>query len=318
VRLETAGQAATGGPARLYVGHTTPRLSVIDASSNLLLKHSEPLGQGRLTFVAPSLDQGRLFTAWSGSAEVLVVDAADLSVTKRVALEGGGITSLAVNPQNGRLWVATFAPEAPDSSVLHELDGASQQVLRRLSFAGQSSAGLRFRPDAALLYVRHRSASALSLVDPAAGAVRGTARLPQWPTDLALSADGRSLYVVNVGSERLVELDAFTGEPVRTLEVGTGAAGVLAHPDGQRLLVLNQLLGSVQVVELASGRVLDLIPVGRAPQALALAADGQGLYVANAGSGTVSLVDLEQRAVKETLDTGGTPAALVLLGPPRG
>jgi YVTN family beta-propeller protein len=318
VRLEpgVAAVAAPGQPAtaagRLYVGHNSPRLSLIDAASNLLLKHSDPLGQGRLTLMAPSRDQQRVYATWNGSSDLLVLNAADLSLENKVSLESGGITSLALHPQNGRLWVATFSPESSEASVLLELDGGSLAVQRRMQF-NQSSAGLRFLPDGSLLYVRHRTANLLSLVDPITATVRTTARLPQWPTDMALSSDGRSLYVVNLGSERLMELDAATGEPLRSIEIGRGASGVIAHPDGQRLFVVNQMLGYVQVLNVASGQVDDLVPVGRAPQGAALSADARSLYVANSGAGTVSLVDLEGKRVRDTLNTGGTPSTLLLI-----
>jgi len=119
--------------------------------------------------------------------------------------------------------------------------------------------------------------------------------------------------MVNLGSDKLLELDAATGEQRRALDIGNGANGVLAHPDGQRAFVLNQLFGYVQVVDLAAWQVVDLIPVGRAPQGMVLSPDRQALYVANAGSGSVSVVDLATRTVKDTLNIGGTPASLLLL-----
>lgn len=344
IRLDTAENASAGAPgtsARLYVGHSAARLSLVDTSSNLLLKHSESLGPGRFTFLAPARDQTKLFASWSGSAEVLIINANDLSVEKQVALGGdavagaatpaaaaagaatpppaatgasgtfGGVTALAVNPLNGRLWVSTFSASVPDSSVLYELDPTGQYVLRRVAF-GQASR-LRFRPDGSLVYIAQRTASTLSFFDPVLATVVRVASLPQWPSDIALSPDGRSLYAVNLGSDRLVELDALSGDQKRSIEVGTGAVALAAHPDGRRLFIVNQLLGSLQVLDVATAQVADLIPVGRSPQAIALTPDGGSVYVANAGSGTVSLVDLDKKAVKETVSTGGAPSSLLLV-----
>jgi YVTN family beta-propeller protein len=310
-------EGAAPGPAaslpRLYVGHTTPRISLVDATANLLQKQSDPLGQGRQTFIAANKEQNRLFAAWSGSPDVLVLDAAELTVQRQTTVTAGAaITSLAVNPQNGRLWVSTTAPDATDSGILNELDGATQQVLRRLP-VGPAAFNLRFRPDGSTLFVPQRSTNTLVLVDPASGQATATLRLAQWPTDLTLSADGKSLYMVNLGSEKLLEVDATTGEQRRALDVGNGANGVLLHPGGQRAFVLNQLFGYVQVIDLAAWQVVDLIPVGRFPQGMALSPDARSLYVANAGSGSVSVIDLDQRTVRDTLNIGGTPASLLLL-----
>ena len=316
IKLGAAEGAAPGAAAalvRLYVGHTTPRISLVDATSNLPLKQTDTLGQGRQTYLAANKEQNRLFASWSGSPDVLVLDAAELTVQRQVPVTGGaGITSLAVNPQTGRLWVSTTAPDATDAGILNEFDGAAQQVLRRLPI-GPAAFNLRFRPDGSTLFVPQRSTNTLTLVDAASGQVTGALRLGQWPTDYSLSADGRSLFTVSLGSDKLLEIDATTGEPRRALDIGNGANGVLAHPDGQRALVLNQLFGYVQVVDLAAWQVVDLIPVGRAPQGMALSPDQRSLYVANAGSGSVSVVDLDKRAVKDTLSVSGNPSSLLLV-----
>jgi YVTN family beta-propeller protein len=311
VKLEAVARPSTQALTRLFVGHTqTPRLSLIDPTSSLLLKHSEPLGQGRLTVQAPTLDGSRVYASWNGGTDLFVLSGTELTVERHVPLNAGAISSLAVSPRDGKLWVSTFQPETSDTGFLLEVDPANWSVLRRVN-VGQVTAGMRFKPDGSMLYARHRSNNALSFVDTATAQVSRVARLPQWPTDMSISADGGQLYLVFLGSERLVELDAVTAEQKRVVEVGSGAAGVLAHPDGRRVFVVNQLLGSVQVVDLIGGLVTDLIPVGRAPQGAAYV--NGGLYVANSGSGTVSVIDVEKNTIRETLQTGGTPSTLVLI-----
>jgi YVTN family beta-propeller protein len=310
----TAGGANPANLTRLYVGHTVPRLSLIDASSNLLLGHSENLGQGRLTLMARSLDGRVLFTAWSGSPDLLVVDAERLTEQRRLALGSGGITSLAVHPGNGRLWVATASAESPDSALLAELDPGATQIIRRTP-VGASVANMRFRPDGGVLYLPQRSTSTLSWMDPVSATVVHSIRLTQWASDLAFSAGGRSLFLASLGSERLLELDAASGDLLRSLDVGPGAVSFLPHPDGQRAFVANQLFGYVQILDLVQAQVLDLIPVGRGPQAMALSPDLATLYVANSGSGTISVIDVEKKTVKETINTGGAPSSLLLVRP---
>ncbi|HVG98327.1 MAG TPA: hypothetical protein VNK05_15575 [Chloroflexota bacterium] len=329
VAVPPPAPAAPGAPAapapapsqaaapRLFVGHSSPRMSAVDASSNLLLKHSEALGQGRMTLFSVSRDQSRVFAAWFSATEMLVLNAFDLSVERQVSLDGGGITSLTVNPQNGRVWVATLTPDSPEAGLLHELDPGGSEVLRRIPLP-QNVTNIRFRPDGSILYLPNRTGSSLGFFDPVAGQVTGSARLPQTPTTVTPSPDGAHLYLVNLGSSRLLELDAASGEVTRALEVGTGSSAVAAHPDGKRLFVANQSLGFVQVVDLDSGQMGDLIPVGRAPMAVTLNADGSGLYVANAGSASVSLIDLTTYTVRETLNIGGNPASLTLVRPASG
>jgi len=310
---------ATGrlGP-RLYVGHTTPRISLIDAASNLLLKHSDALGdvqafgQRRPTLLAYATALRRLFATWAGSTDVLVLNPDDLSVERRVPLGSGGITSIAVNPQTGRLWAYALSTDTPDSGTLYELDAAAEQVARRVPLQ-QATAALRFRPDGGVLFVPDRSTNQLVWLDPLSASPLRTTRLQQWPSDIAFSPDGTTLYLANAVSDRISVIDAAGGTPRGAIEVGPGATALAAHPDGKRLLAVNQFLGYVQVIDLAGNQVADLIPVGRAPAALALAPGGTTLYVANSGSGSVSVVDLATDTVRETLATGGSPASLLLV-----
>ena len=319
VQLGAAEAQANGAvPAtsllpKLYVGHVQPRVSVIDAASRLLLRHSDVLGQGRQTLMAASPDARRIYASWSGATDVYQLDPTELTVTRQTPLGGGTVTSLAVQPQTGRLWVAANAPESTDASVLAEVDMANQQVLRRVPM-GTAIFGMRFRSDGGMLFVPQRSASSITLVDPASAMPASTIKLPQWPTDFTFSTDGNSLYLVNLGAERLLEVGIAGGEVRRSLDIGTGSNAVLAHPDGQRLFVLSQLFGYVQQIDLASWQVEDLIPVGRQPQGMALSPDGGTLYVANAGAGSVSVIDLGTRTVKETISTGGSPSSILAVG----
>jgi YVTN family beta-propeller protein len=314
VQVQIAELAVTGSAGRLYVGHSTPRVSLIDGSSNLLLKHSETLGQGRLTQLGLSKDGTRLYSTWSGAGDLLVLNATDLSAERTLKLPSGTVTSMAVHPQDGRIWIATTVSDSTDNGALNEIDPAGPggpQVVRRIPLS-QAAFGLRFRADGNVLFVPQRTAGSIALLDPLAASISGSWRLAQWPTDFTFSPDGASLYVVNLGNERLLELDTAMGQVRRSIDIGPGGVGVVAHPDGKRLLISNQLYGYVQVVDLSSGKVEDLIPVGRGPQGLSLSADGSSLYVANAQSGSISVIDLARRAVKETLATGGSPYSLLL------
>ncbi len=315
--LPAAPATSQLGP-RLYVGHTTPRISLIDAASNLLLKHSDALGdvqglgQRRPTLLAYAQALHRLLAAWAGSTDVLVLNPDDLSVERHVPLGSGGITSLAVNPQSGRLWAFALSTDTPDSGTLYELDAAAQQVARRVPLQ-QATSSLRFRPDGSVLFVPDRSTNQLLWLDPLSASPLRATRLQQWPSDIAFSPDGATLYLANAVSDRISVLDAASGSLRGAIEVGPGATALAIHPDGKRLFAVNQFLGYVQVIDLESNQVADLIPVGRAPAALALAPSGTTLYVANSGSGSVSVVDLATDTVRETLATGGSPASLLLV-----
>lgn len=95
------------------------------------------------------------------------------------------------------------------------------------------------------------------------------------PRGVAVSPDGRRLYVVNSYQ-------------------GNGPAG------------------SVSVLAAATGAVIATIPVGPDPQQVALSPDGTHAYVTNFGDGTVSAIDAGTDRVMATLQATGHPSGLAV------
>ena len=112
------------------------------------------------------------------------------------------------------------------------------------------------------------------------------------PAGLALSLDGRTLYVANANSDvvsfidvtRGVVVEALSVRPEEGLPFGSMPNGLAVAPDGKTLYVANAGNNAVGVVKLAddgarSAGVAGFIPTGWYPGALV--ARGERLYVAN-------------------------------------
>ena len=112
------------------------------------------------------------------------------------------------------------------------------------------------------------------------------------PAGLALSLDGRTLYVANANSDvvsfidvtRGVVVEALSVRPEEGLPFGSMPNGLAVAPDGKTLYVANAGNNAVGVVRLAddgarSAGVAGFIPTGWYPGALV--ARGERLYVAN-------------------------------------
>ncbi|MGZ5497654.1 MAG: phosphoesterase, partial [Candidatus Aminicenantales bacterium] len=169
---------------------------------------------------------------------------------------------------------------------------------------------------------------------PSAGAPR---RAEEIPAGLAVTPDGRRLYVCGNLSNRLLELDPATGTVGRTFDVGvapfdvvlaagkayvsnwgggrpkpgdlTGPAGLgtEVRVDPVRHIASE---GSVSVIDLSSGSVKTEIRVQLHASALALSPDGHYLVCANAGSDNLSVIDTSTDTVVETIWVKSTPADL--------
>ncbi len=242
---------------------------------------------------------------------------------------------------------------APDGhSVVVSLSGWREQglqIVNRESGAlvqhiPQSGAfvGLAFSADGATLYAsggatdrvyiyawHASSAEPATLVDSialsSAGAAPNESAPPpgsRYAAGLALSRDGRMLYVAENLADSIAVVDLASRRIVQRLGTGSYPYAVVAAPNA-RVYVSDWGGGTVHVFHtVASGRLASERPidVGRHPSALALSADGSRLFAASASTDRVAAIDTRARRVvrwlldpaPDDLAEGSTPNALAL------
>jgi YVTN family beta-propeller protein len=106
--------------------------------------------------------------------------------------------------------------------------------------------------------------------------------VPATPSGLALTADGRKLYVTCAGPEsRVCVIDTAAGRITGWLAAGHTATAPVLSPDGQTLYVCNRFNDDVSVIDLARKKTTRRVSVRREPVAAALTPDGRRLLVAN-------------------------------------
>lgn len=311
--------AATTDPVgRLGTNHfQTPVNQILTpAGRHIMLPGMRPQA------VALSPDRRRLVTSGK-TPELVVLDPVSGEIQQRVPLPSEKALDL------------TPAPVSPQ---ILEPDKSGQ-----LSFTG-----LIFSPDGRRIYLANVDGSIKVFAVAEDGKVSGlgTFALPgnaaprrsaEIPAGLAVSSDGKRLYVAMNLSNRMAELDTTTGEILRVWDVGvapfdvvlTGRkayvsnwggrrpeAGDLTGPAGRGTLVRVDPArfiaseGSVTVVDLAQNRVLTEIITGRHACALALSPNGRWVVVANAGADTLSVIDTRADKMVETISARRDPGDL--------
>ncbi len=266
---------------------------------------------------------GRLLVISGKTAELIVVEPASGEITQHVPLP----SSSAAEPK----------PESTSEHLL--LPDKKAQI---------SFTGLIFSPDGSRLYLssvngtikvfevnRTGKVTGLnSFVLPEADAPR---RKVEIPAGLAISQDGKRLYVAFNLSNRLAEIDSQTGKVLRTWDVGVAPydvalardkiyvsnwggrrpeAGSLTGPAGKGTLVRVDPVrhiaseGSISIISLSGKPAVREILTGLHASALALSPNQRFLVVANAGSDTLSVIDTKNDKVLETIWARQTPADL--------
>jgi YVTN family beta-propeller protein len=247
-----------------------------------------------------------------------------------------------IDPQSGDIKQRVALP----SSKAQDPNAVSSHILEPDKSGQLSFTGLVFSPDGSRLYLSNVDGDVkvfgvspegqvkglFSIALPAANAPR---RKQEIPAGLAITRDGRRLYVVLNLSNRLAEVDAATGKVLRSWPVGVAPYGVVLvgdkayvsnwggrRPDkdsvtgpagrGTRVRVdpvryiANE--GSVSVIHLAERTAANEIMVGLHSSALAVSPDGRHVVVANVGSDTLSVIDTRTDKVVETIWAKPSPA----------
>lgn len=124
------------------------------------------------------------------------------------------------------------------------------------------------------------------------------------PLEMAVSLDGRLLFVVCQDSDELRVVELASGKVLKAVPVGRVPRGIALSPDGLRIYVSNSWSDSVSVIDTKTLEVVRTLPTGFEPAGVVLDNKANTLYVANRLSNDVSLIDLKSGQESKRLLAG--------------
>jgi YVTN family beta-propeller protein len=125
---------------------------------------------------------------------------------------------------------------------------------------------------------------------------------------MAMSQDGRTVYVTGDGSSSMSVIDTATDKVVKTVEVGKSPNGISLTPDGKQLLVTVYGEDRIDFLDAATQAITGTVAVPK-PHTVSVAPDGKLAYVTSQEPGHFALivVDLAARKVARTVPLEKTP-----------
>jgi YVTN family beta-propeller protein len=132
------------------------------------------------------------------------------------------------------------------------------------------------------------------------------------PLNLALSPDGRELYVTCEAAYSVVVVDTATRGKVAEIPVGGQPMDVTFSPDGRRAFVSNRLDDSLSVIDVVARKVVATIPVGDEPHGVLTDRAGKILYVLNTATEDISVLDTATLTESKRLSASRGPWALAM------
>lgn len=162
------------------------------------------------------------------------------------------------------------------------------------------------------VYVANEGSGSVSIIDARAMQVAGTVQLGSPGNhDLALTRDGKTLFVTNLATGRLSLIDTTKGEAVASVYTGNRCHSVALSNDERHLWVVNIGDNNISIVDVKRLRILGTIPVGSMPGHIRFSKDGQYAYVTLQGEDSVAVVEVGSHRVIGRVLAGKTPHFLI-------
>ena len=208
------------------------------------------------------------------------------------------------------------------SGDLSVIDAETNAVIATIPL-GKRPRGIVASPDRTLLYVAlsgspvagpgvdesklpppDRSADGIGVVDVRQRKLIKVLTSGPDPEQVALSPDGKQMYIANEDAAQLSVFDTGDGHLVQTFKIGEEPEGVTVEPGGNRVWVTSEADGAVFVADLATGKIAKSVKVGPRPRSVAFLPDGSRAYVPSENGATLTMVDARRLVPVKTIDLG--------------
>ncbi|KIC86808.1 UNVERIFIED_ORG: YVTN family beta-propeller protein [Pantoea allii] len=176
---------------RVYITGLGPQsvVWVVDGSTLKLVSTIPNTGKMG-TGLAVDSDAQKVYVT-NGDGELVTINARTNAIEKKQKIDGDKehfFLNIALDTRGQR----AFLTDSKQAQVL-VIDLRNQQVIQRIDVP--ESLAVLFNGDRDELYVTHRKAGEVSIIDASSYKVKRTVKTPALPNSLALSADGKVLYV---------------------------------------------------------------------------------------------------------------------------
>lgn len=132
------------------------------------------------------------------------------------------------------------------------------------------------------------------------------------PIQMAISRDGKRLYVVCENTNELLVVDTKKSTVVSTVRLGDHPFAVALSPDEKRLFVSNRWDNTISVIDVGTMQVVRTFAAGDDPHGLVTDRSGEHLYVVNLATDDVSIVETEGFTEVKRLQAGTSPFGVAL------
>jgi YVTN family beta-propeller protein len=146
----------------------------------------------------------------------------------------------------------------------------------------------------------------VSVIDTQTNRTVRTVPTGQYPTGVAVTRDGASVYVANEVSNNVTVINTRSGATEAVIPAAN-PVGMTTSPDGLWVYVTDVSSGKLTVIDNRTRRVTSTVSVGAIP--FNAAATDHAIYVVDQGANTLAVIDPRTLKISTTVTTGYSPLA---------
>ncbi|WP_424359477.1 YncE family protein [Methanocella sp. MCL-LM] len=224
---------------------------------------------------------------------------------------GSGSGAIVANPDDGRLYVC-------NGNNVTVIDTADDSIVKNLTF-DMGACWAELSPDGSRLFVNycgHDAPGNVAIVDTTNYEVIGTVYDVPFSWGMAVSPDGKYLYMSDYWDNRLTVIDTKKASIVKSISCGLAggnAADVAVSPDGKTVYVSIWSANYLAIINTDTMSREDTVNMqGRSSSGVVVSPDGRYVYLSCCDANSLLIIDADTGRIEDRITVGKCPRHVML------
>jgi YVTN family beta-propeller protein len=276
--------SAPTGPMAYVTGSGVDAITPIDTATKTAGTSFSIGAAAAALGIAPNGNSA--FVTLTYVARVWHLDLATDKSSARIAVKGVQ-SSIATTPNGKTVFTVHY-----DSNLVTAIDSATDTVQATIRLPRYCDAqGIAINPSGTTAYVACNILGKVFPIDITTDALGQPILVGGAPTHLAVTPNGKTIFVVDSGTDEVISIDTATGK-LGYVQVGQDPEGVAISPDGRTAYVANDFSDTVTPIDTTTLTAGTPIAVPHHPYEIAITPDGTTAYVTQIGMHEVTPITL--------------------------